>query len=101
MGSILKFLAILLLLMTVPVLSEAQAASRTVDKGVTVVRGGEDSPAKPRTGFAGECEAAESGDPQAAYKVARRYLFGRGVAKNRRVGTAWLRAAASRGPAPR
>ncbi|WP_245636678.1 lytic transglycosylase domain-containing protein [Azospirillum thiophilum] len=44
-----------------------------------------------------DCELAEQGDANAAYRLARRYLFGKGVAKNRRLGTAWLRAAASRG----
>ncbi|KAA0682305.1 lytic transglycosylase domain-containing protein [Roseomonas genomospecies 6] len=44
-----------------------------------------------------DCEAAEKGDPEAAYRTARRFLFGVGVKRDRRVGTAWLRAAASRG----
>ncbi|PWC36275.1 murein transglycosylase [Azospirillum sp. TSO35-2] len=44
-----------------------------------------------------DCELAEQGDANAAYRLARRYLFGAGVHKNRRLGTAWLRAAASRG----
>lgn len=44
-----------------------------------------------------DCEAAEQGDPNAAYRLARRYLFGIGVGRDRRLGTAWLRAAASRG----
>lgn len=46
-----------------------------------------------------DCEAAERGDPDAAYRVARRFLFGVGVKRDRRVGTAWLRAAASHGHA--
>lgn len=44
-----------------------------------------------------DCEAAEQGDPNAAFRLARRYLFGVGVSRDRRLGTAWLRAAASRG----
>lgn len=44
-----------------------------------------------------DCEAAEQGDANAAFRLARRYLFGIGVSKNRRLGTAWMRAAASRG----
>ena len=98
MGFIRKFLATALVFLTVPLLSDAWGASRVTDNGVTVVRGGEkEAPNTPRTPFAGECEAAESGDAHAAYKLARRYMFGLGVHKNRRVGTAWLRAAASRG----
>ncbi|PGH53886.1 murein transglycosylase [Azospirillum palustre] len=45
----------------------------------------------------GDCELAEQGDADAAFRLARRYLFGKGVHKDRRLGTAWLRAAASRG----
>ena len=45
----------------------------------------------------GDCELAEQGDADAAFRLARRYLFGKGVRKDRRLGTAWLRAAASRG----
>ncbi|MBK1836120.1 transglycosylase SLT domain-containing protein [Azospirillum sp. YIM B02556] len=44
-----------------------------------------------------DCELAEQGDASAAFRLARRYLFGKGVRKDRRLGTAWLRAAASRG----
>ncbi|SMH60003.1 lytic transglycosylase domain-containing protein [Azospirillum agricola] len=44
-----------------------------------------------------DCEAAEQGNADAAFRLARRYLFGVGVTKNRRLGTAWLRAAASLG----
>lgn len=47
----------------------------------------------------GDCTAAEQGDADAAFRLARRYLFGVGVHKNRRLGTAWMRAAASRGHA--
>ncbi|HYG85881.1 MAG TPA: transglycosylase SLT domain-containing protein [Azospirillum sp.] len=98
MGSVCKLLAIALAILTAPLLSDACAASRTVDHGVVVVRGGAKAvPDTMRKGFASECESAEAGDPQAAYKVARRYLFGVGVRKNKRVGTAWLRAAATRG----
>ncbi len=46
---------------------------------------------------ASDCDAAERGDPNAAYRMARRFLFGMGVSRDRRVGTAWLRAAATRG----
>ncbi|MGF7173642.1 lytic transglycosylase domain-containing protein [Azospirillum doebereinerae] len=46
-----------------------------------------------------DCEAAEQGDANAAFRLARRYLFGVGVRKNQRLGTAWMRAAASRGHA--
>ncbi|MGA1857374.1 transglycosylase SLT domain-containing protein [Azospirillum sp. 11R-A] len=45
----------------------------------------------------GDCELAEQGNADAAFRLARRYLFGKGVRKDRRLGTAWLRAAASRG----
>ncbi|AWK85792.1 murein transglycosylase [Azospirillum thermophilum] len=44
-----------------------------------------------------DCAAAERGDPQAAFRLAKRYLFGNGVARDRRLGMAWLRAAASNG----
>ncbi|BAI72217.1 membrane-bound lytic murein transglycosylase [Azospirillum sp. B510] len=44
-----------------------------------------------------DCELAEQGDANAAFRLARRYLFGTGVRKDKRLGTAWLRAAASRG----
>ncbi len=100
MGFIRKFLATTLVFLTVPLFSDAWGASRVVENGVAVVRGGEkEARDTPRSPFAAECEAAESGDTQAAYKLARRYLFGLGVPKDRRVGTAWLRAAASRGHA--
>jgi hypothetical protein len=58
--------------------------------------------AKPRSGrhtLQQDCEAAENGDPKAAFIVARRYLAGLGVRRDQRVGMAWLRAAASRGHA--
>jgi soluble lytic murein transglycosylase-like protein len=47
-----------------------------------------------------ECAAAENGDPAAAYRLGRRYLFGMGVPRDKRMGVAWMRAAASRGYAP-
>ncbi|KAA0583150.1 transglycosylase SLT domain-containing protein [Azospirillum sp. B21] len=53
-------------------------------------------PPSPKT-KSGDCELAEQGDADAAFRLARRYLFGKGVRKDRRLGTAWLRAAASRG----
>jgi hypothetical protein len=100
MGFIRKFLATALVLSTVPLPSGAWGASRVVDNGVVVVRGGEKDPRDtPRGLLARECDAAESGDAHAAYNLARRYLFGQGVSKDRRVGAAWLRAAASRGHA--
>lgn len=64
----------------------------------TAVQAAEPKSAQPAT-RAADCEAAEKGDPNAAYRVARRFLFGVGVKRDRRVGTAWLRAAASRGHA--
>lgn len=53
--------------------------------------------ASPRESRMADCEAAEKGDPEASYRTARRFLFGVGVKRDKRVGTAWLRAAASRG----
>jgi len=102
MGFVRTFLAIALAVLTVPLVSDTWASSRVVDNGVVVIRGGESAapvaPAAPLIGFfARECAAAEAGNPQAAYAVARRYLFGIGVPKNQRMGAAWLRAAASRG----
>ena len=47
-----------------------------------------------------DCEQAERGDPAAAYRVGRRFLFGVGVARDKRMGVAWMRAAASRGFGP-
>lgn len=47
-----------------------------------------------------ECDAAERGDPAAAYRLGRRYLFGLGVMRDKRMGVAWMRAAASRGFGP-
>ncbi len=106
MGLLCKRLAIASIILTISFLSDAQAASRTRDHGVLIVRGGEKDGEKggekaanatKRQSFSIECNSAESGDPQAAYSVARRYLFGAGVRKNKRVGMAWLRAAATRG----
>lgn len=51
------------------------------------------------SGRISDCDMAEKGDPNAAYRMARRFLFGMGVPRDRRVGTAWLRAAATRGHA--
>nr|WP_209988838.1 transglycosylase SLT domain-containing protein [Azospirillum picis] len=53
--------------------------------------------AAPAKAVSGDCELAEQGDANAAFRLARRYLFGKGVRKDQRLGTAWLRAAASRG----
>jgi len=61
------------------------------------VTGGEARAGAVRSAFLAECELAEKGDPDAAYGIARRFLFGKGVARDKRVGMAWLRAAASRG----
>ncbi len=47
-----------------------------------------------------DCAQAEQGDPAAAYRVGRRFLFGVGVARDKRMGVAWMRAAASRGFGP-
>lgn len=47
-----------------------------------------------------ECDAAEKGDAAAAYRLGRRYLFGMGVVRDKRMGVAWMRAAASRGYGP-
>ena len=70
-------------------------AAPAADAGTTAKPG---TPAQ-RSAFAADCEAAEKGDANAAYRVARRFLFGVGVRRDQRVGTAWLRAAASRGQA--
>lgn len=50
-----------------------------------------------RDTFLAECTAAERGNAEAAFNVARRFMFGRGVARDQHAGLAWLRAAASRG----
>lgn len=80
---LLGALAVLVAL-TAPSVAEAKAQA---------ARGG---PAQ-REAFSASCEAAEKGDAAAAYRVARHFLFGVGVRRDQRVGTAWLRAAASRG----
>jgi len=50
------------------------------------------------TGAIGDdCARAERGDPEAAYRLGRRFLFGDGLARDRNLGLAWMRAAASRG----
>ena len=75
-------------------------ASAADTGGPAVTRGGSKSSAariKPASTLSSLCEAAEKGDATAAYKLARRYLFGVGVKRNKRIGTSWLRAAASRG----
>jgi len=46
-----------------------------------------------------DCALAENGDAAAAYRLGRRYLFGMGVMRDKRMGVAWMRAAASRGNA--
>lgn len=50
-----------------------------------------------RSGRAMDCDLAEDGSGEAAYRLARRYLFGIGVERNQRVGVAWLRQAAAQG----
>lgn len=57
------------------------------------------SPVVPPGTRLSDCDAAEQGDPNASFRLARRFLFGVGVARDRRLGLAWLRAAASRGHA--
>jgi hypothetical protein len=47
-----------------------------------------------------DCALAEKGDAAAAYRLGRRYLFGIGVSRDRRMGVAWMRASASRGYHP-
>jgi len=112
----LAILAAAVLALAVPAEAKTRPGGASVERanGVTVVRGaGERGTGRaaqvaalpatlptPRSGtFAADCEAAEAGDAGAAYRVARRYLFGNGVARSQRVGTAWLRAAATRGHA--
>nr|WP_246500816.1 lytic transglycosylase domain-containing protein [Azospirillum rugosum] len=77
-----------LVAVTAPAVGEAATKAKP-----GVARGG---PAQ-RVAFSADCEAAEKGDAAAAYRVARHFLFGVGVRRDQRVGTAWLRAAASRG----
>ncbi|CAK0772242.1 soluble lytic murein transglycosylase [Azospirillaceae bacterium] len=64
------------------------------DSGKTALR-----PISPsmNNSFMADCRAAESGVADAAYRVARRYLFGVGVNRDRRMGVAWMRVAANRG----
>jgi len=53
------------------------------------------------TMVAHDCALAENGDPAAAYRLGRRYLFGiGGLPRDKRMGVAWMRAAASRHYAP-
>ncbi len=52
------------------------------------------------TMVAHDCALAEGGDAAAAYRLGRRYLFGMGVARDRRMGVAWIAASASRGHEP-
>ncbi len=59
--------------------------------------GGEVRAETVRSSYLADCEAAERGNADAAFRIARRFMFGTGVVRNPRVGTAWLRAAASRG----
>lgn len=49
--------------------------------------------------LATDCTRARAGNRDAAYRVARRFLFGMGVRRNRALGAAWLRAAARGGHA--
>ena len=59
-----------------------------------------ESPGDMATMVAHDCALAEGGDPAAAYRLGRRYLFGMGVVRNRRQGVAWMAASSSRGYAP-
>ncbi|WP_109118660.1 lytic transglycosylase domain-containing protein [Azospirillum sp. TSO22-1] len=97
----LRALPVLLLVLATVPFAAARAGAPSVENGVAVVRGPGTSavPANPPAVLKRECEAAESGDAEAAYRMARRFLFGLGVERDRRVGAAWLRAAASRGHA--
>jgi len=78
-------------LASVPMAAAADAKSSSKPASVAEL-----PPPSPKT-KSGDCELAEQGDADAAFRLARRYLFGKGVRKDRRLGTAWLRAAASRG----
>jgi len=55
------------------------------------------SPSYPSLGT--DCARARQGNREAAYRVARRFLFGMGVRRNRALGAAWLRFAARHGQA--
>lgn len=92
----------------------APATSRVVDEfdqlplarlgAASKEKGRETSRRQPLNGLATmvahDCALAEGGDPGAAYRLGRRYLFGMGVVRDKRMGVAWMRAAASRGYAP-
>ena len=47
--------------------------------------------------FTRDCALAEKGDAGAAFRLGRRYLLGLGAPRDKRMGIAWMRAAASRG----
>jgi hypothetical protein len=47
-----------------------------------------------------DCALAEQGEAAAAYRIGRRFLFGVGLPRDKRMGVAWMRAAASRGFGP-
>ena len=49
------------------------------------------------TMVAHDCALAEGGDAAASYRLGRRYLFGLGVERDRRMAVAWIAASASRG----
>ncbi|MBI1207201.1 MAG: transglycosylase SLT domain-containing protein [Azospirillum sp.] len=49
------------------------------------------------TAYGEDCAAAERGKVEAAYRLGRRFLFGFGVPRDKNMGLAWMRAAASRG----
>lgn len=51
----------------------------------------------PRPARMTECDRAQAGDSAAAYRLARRYLFGVGVERDQRTGAGWLRIAARGG----
>lgn len=95
---VLRALAISAVLMLAATVPAARAGAPALD-GAGRATAPPVMPANPPLAFKRDCESAESGDADAAYRMARRFLFGQGVVRDRRVGAAWLRAAASRGHA--
>ncbi len=97
-GRVVSVILVALVALTAPAASAADTPS-AVPRASALAPGSlpplTPSPATARR--ISDCEAAEQGDPNAAFRLARRYLFGVGVSRDRRLGTAWLRAAASRG----
>ncbi|WP_247887004.1 lytic transglycosylase domain-containing protein [Azospirillum sp. SYSU D00513] len=104
--TLIVLLAFLLPVATAPMAAAAErGAPQAKDRGATsslnsVTVNGVTVTTSNRPGSASMvCEAAENGDAGAAYTLARRYLFGIGVRRDRNKGAAWLRAAAERGHA--